>query len=94
MLENSSTEVQQTKLFGVITNGDGARVVNWSTELLKIYGGKSISNKCLEFLRQVTLVSEDLIVIGSQFHVVDAATEILLGTKTCLELDDLRILDS
>ena len=56
----------------------------------KIYGGKVISNKYVfNFLRKVSIVSEDLIAIGSSFQIVGAATEkarlpifsIVLGTK-------------
>ena len=67
----------------------------------KSYGGKAISNKYVfSFLRKVSKVSEDLIVIGSLFQIVGAATEkahlpmfsLVLGTKRCSEPDDLRFL--
>ena len=49
----------------------------------------------------MSVVSEDLIVIGNVFQIVGAATEkahmplfsLVLGTKRCMETDDLRILD-
>ena len=68
----------------------------------KIYGGKAISNKYVfSCLWKVSIVSEDLIITGSWYQIVDAATEkallpifnLALGTKCCLKTDDLRVLD-
>ena len=67
-----------------------------------IYGGKLISNKYVfSFLSKTSIVSEDLIVIGSGFQIVGSATEkarlpifsFVLGTKSCLEMADLRVLE-
>ena len=49
----------------------------------------------------MSIVSEDLIAIGSWFEIVDAATEkahlpifnLALGTRSCLEKGDLRVLE-
>ena len=68
----------------------------------KFYGGKAISNKyVLNFLRKVSIVSEELIAIGSRFQIVGAATEkarlrifsLVLGTQLRMERDDLRVLE-
>ena len=60
-------------------------------------GGKAFSNIRFEvFLRKVNVVSDDFIVIGSWLSVLQR-TPILpilsfdLGTKPCLEKDDLRV---
>ena len=53
------------------------------------------------FLWQVSIVSKDLIVLGSWFQNVCKATQktilpnlrLILGAKSCLEMDDLRVLD-
>ena len=53
------------------------------------------------FYKKMSIVSEDLIVIGSCFQIVDAATEkarlsvfnLVLGTRSCLETEDLRVLE-
>ena len=64
-----------------------------------IDGGKEISNKYVfRFLQKVFIVSEDLIVIGSRFQIVGTVTEkarlpifsLILGTKSYLEMDNLR----
>ena len=65
-----------------------------------IYGGKAISNKYVfSFcLRKVSIVFGDLIVIWSLFQIVVATPEkarlpqlsFVLGTKSCLETDDLK----
>ena len=66
------------------------------------YGRNAISNKYVfNFLRKLSIVSEDLIAIGSCFQIVGVATEkaclpmfsLVLATKSCLETDDLRVLD-
>ena len=72
-----------------------------STKPPNIYGGKAISNKyVLSFLWKVALGSDDLIGIGSWFQIVGAATEkahlpilnLVFRQKSCLEIDDLRVL--
>ena len=53
------------------------------------------------FLRKVSIVSGDLIIIGGLFQIVGAATvkarlptfSFVLGTKSCLETDELRVLE-
>ena len=53
------------------------------------------------FLRKMGIVSKELIVIGTLFRIVCAATEkarlpilsIVLGTPSCLKKDDLRVLE-
>ena len=64
-----------------------------------MYGGKAVSNKgVFIFLRMVTIVSNDLIVIGSLYQIVGAATEkaclpvfsFILVAKRYFETDDLR----
>ena len=67
----------------------------------KFHGGNAISDKYIFsfFLRKVPIVSEHLIVIGSWFQIVGATTEktllpifnLILGTKSCLETDYLRV---
>ena len=63
----------------------------------KMYSGKAIWNKyVLNFLWKVSIVSEDLIVIGSWFQIVATVrekAEQVLGTKTSLETDDVRVLE-
>ena len=55
---------------GKIMNGRG-KSCHWSKKLLKMYGQKAISNKyVLIFLQKVTVVSEDLIVIGVNFKLL------------------------
>ena len=57
--------------------------------------------KKFQFLTKGYVVSEVLIAIGSWFQIVGAATEkarlpifsLVLGTKCCLEKDDLRVLE-
>ena len=71
-------------------------------ETAEILWCKAISNKYVfNFLRKVSTGSEDLIAIGSSFQVIGAATEkaclpifsLVLRTKSCLEADDLRVLE-
>ena len=64
-----------------------------------MYGGKAVSNKgVFIFLRMVTIVSNELIVIGSLYQIVGAATDtaclpvfsFVLVTTRYLETDALR----
>ena len=51
----------------------------------KLYGGKAISHKYVfNFLPKVSIVSEDLITIGSRFQMVGGDTE-----KACLPIFNL-----
>ena len=62
---------------------------------------KQFQTNVFNFLRKVSIVSEDSIAIGSSFQIVGAATEkarlpifsLVLGTKSCLETDDLTVLE-
>ena len=52
-------------------------------------------------MQTLAIVSEDLVVIGSLFQIIGSATEnahlpilsLVLGTKSCLETDDPRVLE-
>ena len=71
-LTRSSSEAQQTKS----TYTGTSKSCHWSKEPPIMYGGKAISNKYVfSFLRKVSIVTEVLIVIGSWFQIVGAATE-------------------
>ena len=97
-ITNSSSEAQQTKPFGYSYTGTSKRG-HWSMEPPKSYVGKAMSNKYVfSFLRKASIVSDDLIVIGSWFQIVGAASEkarlpifsLALGTQSyCLEMDTL-----
>ena len=62
---NASYETQQTQSVGVIINGDMEDRPG-KMEPPKYYGGKAVSNRyALIYVRKMTRVSEDLVVIRS-----------------------------
>ena len=74
MLLKIHAEVQQTKSFGVIINRDRQNVSVWHGAIMfvivawgycKLNGGSYFKEMCFDFLGNVAIISEDLIVMRS-----------------------------
>ena len=93
ILENSSSEPQQTKSFGILINV----VMQKSSLELKVMEEKQFQTNVSIYLRKLAIFSENLIIPGDWFHIVAEKTHLpilglVLGTIRCLETDDLRVL--